>query len=517
MKILVVGAGPSGLCTAKELLEFDHDVTVVEGSQTVGGVFAHSYKGLRLVNNNMLIAFSSYFEGLTPSDLTMWDAEKYVDYLVRYAKEFDVYSRIQFSTKAVKIERDGSEWMVKLDKEGEISQKQYDYVVVCTGVHSTPDQPMLPKQEQFKGKLIHGDEVKNPEEFRDKNIILVGAGEYGSDLSYLIGKNAKSLTVSVRRWPGYVIPRYHDDKTTDLDTSRLHHSLPKDLLFSKFRPLLELKQKIEFNLIKSPKDQAIQKEADRLNMACSDASVFQRITSKTESLVKATLELGVKLKPQIVEVKEHSVLFSDGSEVECDYIICCTGYKSTFPFIDKDLQAKAQNIRGMAHYMLPLNEEGIAFVGFIRPGVGSIPPMAEMQARYLAMQISGIKDKPDIARMKRIVNIQEERDLRTFPYDAERLTGLTSYLDFMSTLAKEIGCSPKLLPMALTSPKLFFKVMCAFLCTAQFRLHGPGADKKEASRIIKSLPTVSGKILAIEWFLYLVAIPSNRFKKLFQS
>ncbi|WDE11997.1 flavin-containing monooxygenase [Thalassomonas haliotis] len=517
MKILVVGAGPSGLCTAKELLEFDHDVTLVEASNSIGGVFAHSYKGLRLVNNNMLIAFSSYFEGLTSSDLSMWDAEKYVEYLERYAEKFDVHSRIRFLTKAVKVDRDGSGWTVKLDKQGEVSQEQYDYVVVCTGVHSTPDQPMLPKQECFKGKLIHGDKVKNPEAFKDKNVVLVGAGEYGSDLSYLIGKHAKSLTVSVRRWPGYVIPRYHDDKTTDLDTSRLHHSLPKDLSFSIFTPLLKMKQNIEFNLIRSPKDQAIQKEADRLNLACRDGNVFQRITSKTESLVKATLELGVKLKPQIIEVRENSVLFSDGSEVECDYIICCTGYKSTFPFIDQNIQAKAQNIRGMAHYMLPLNEAGIAFVGFIRPGVGSIPPMAEMQARYLAQLVSGIKDMPDMARMKRIVNMQEERDLKTFPFDAERLTGLTSYLDFMSQLSKEVGCSPKLFPMLLTSPKLFFKVMCAFMCSAQFRIHGPGANASEASRIMKSLPTVSGKILAIEWFLYLISLPSSKFRRYFQN
>jgi len=514
MKILVIGAGPSGLCTAKELLDYDHDVTVVEASTSVGGVFAHSYQGLRLVNNNMLIAFSSYFEGLSVSDLSMWSAEKYVDYLIKYAKKFDVFSRISFSTRVLQVVKKSSNWAVIIDKDGDVSHQEYDYVVVCTGVHSTPDVHILPKQNQFMGKVIHGDDVKDPNKFKDKNVIIVGTGEYGADLSYLIGKCAKSMTVSVRRWPSYVIPRYHDNKATDLDTSRLHHSLPKDLMDSKLKGLLKLKRKIEFGMIKSPEDRAIQKTADKLNLQCSGAGALQRTTSKTENLARAIIELGVEMKPAIKEVKENSVLFTDGTEIDCDYIITCTGYKSTFPFIERSIQSKAKNIRGMAHYMFPQGEKGIAFVGFIRPGVGSIPPMAEMQARYLALVVSGVKQLPTRDEMKSIVHKQQERDFKTFRFDAERLTGLTSYLDFMSDISVEVGCNPRLFPMIFTSPRLYYKVMSAFLCTAQFRLYGPGANKEEAARIIKSLPTVHPKVLAIEWALFIAIIPIKMYSRI---
>lgn len=509
MKILVVGAGASGLCTAKELLEYDHDVSIVEATTTVGGVFAHSYKGLRLVNNNMLIAFSSYFEGLSSSDLSMWEAERYVEYLVSYAKKFEVYSRIRFSTKVIEIKKDARKWMAEIEENGEVKQEQYDYVVVCTGVHSSPNFPPLPGQSRFKGKVIHGDSVKDPSVFEGQRVVVIGSGEYGADLAYLVGKNAKSITVSVRRWPGYVIPRYHDENPTDLDTSRLHHSLPKDITYSFLKPVLTLKHRIEFNLIRSPEHKAIQQRADSLNLECPGAGVFQRTTSKTESLVKAVLDQGAELKPKIAEVTENGVLFTDGSEVECDYIISCTGYKNGFPFLEERLQAKAKNIRGMAYYMFPVEEDNIAFIGFTRPGIGSIPPMAEMQARYLALLLSGIKSKPDTHQMMKIVKRQQEKDFRTFPFDAERVTGLTSYLDFLSTLSKEIGCQPRLFNLLFTSPRLFFKVMNAFICSAQFRLYGPGANRQEASRIIESLPTVDSKILAIEWFLYLLTRPGK--------
>lgn len=44
------------------------------------------------------------------------------------------------------------------------------------------------------------------------------------DISYYIAQHARSLTVSIRRWPGVLIPRTLDGLPTDYDTSRLHHS-----------------------------------------------------------------------------------------------------------------------------------------------------------------------------------------------------------------------------------------------------------------------------------------------------
>ena len=39
-------------------------------------------------------------------------------------------------------------------------------------------------------------------------------------------------------------------------------------------------------------------------------------------------------KPNIAELTERTVRFADGSEVEADVVVYCTGYKVTFPFLD---------------------------------------------------------------------------------------------------------------------------------------------------------------------------------------
>lgn len=42
LKIAVIGAGPSGLCSAKNALDYGHDVTVYEQNSEVGGLWVYT-------------------------------------------------------------------------------------------------------------------------------------------------------------------------------------------------------------------------------------------------------------------------------------------------------------------------------------------------------------------------------------------------------------------------------------------------------------------------------------------
>lgn len=42
MKIAVIGAGPSGLCAAKNAIQSGHDVTVFEQTATIGGQWVYT-------------------------------------------------------------------------------------------------------------------------------------------------------------------------------------------------------------------------------------------------------------------------------------------------------------------------------------------------------------------------------------------------------------------------------------------------------------------------------------------
>ena len=60
-------------------------------------------------------------------------------------------------------------------------------------------------------------------------------------------------------------------------------------------------------------------------------------------------------------------------------------------------------------HMLPKDHRGdLAFVGFARPAFGAIPPISELQCRYLAQLWSGQAALPSEERMEELAKFDEE-------------------------------------------------------------------------------------------------------------
>ncbi|KAF4949721.1 hypothetical protein FSARC_13414 [Fusarium sarcochroum] len=77
--------------------------------------------------------------------------------------------------------------------------------------------------------------------------------------------------------------------------------------------------------------------------------------------------------------------------IKPDIIILCTGYKQEFPFLQSSREkatraypmASQANVRGIWR----CDEPTIGFIGFLRPSLGAIPPLAEMQAQLWILNI----------------------------------------------------------------------------------------------------------------------------------
>ena len=96
-RIAVVGAGPSGLVTVKELAEEGHEPTCFERAAGLGGVFRFGEKdgvvweSCRLTSSPLLTSFSDF---PAPADRVMHlRVGEYVDYLDRYCDAFDLSVR----------------------------------------------------------------------------------------------------------------------------------------------------------------------------------------------------------------------------------------------------------------------------------------------------------------------------------------------------------------------------------------------------------------------------------------
>jgi len=159
----VIGAGPAGLVTTKELLAEGHSVVCYEASDGVGETFAnHFWPGGSLVSSPYTTAFSD-FEPPRREDgqphLEHHTAEEYVDYLEAYAERYRVTKCLSLSTRVEHVfqEEDKKMWIrVVCCKTGKRTvQGPYDHVAVCSGSFNEKNIPSVRGIDSFPGKVLH--------------------------------------------------------------------------------------------------------------------------------------------------------------------------------------------------------------------------------------------------------------------------------------------------------------------------------------------------------------------------
>lgn len=79
--------------------------------------------------------------------------------------------------------------------------------------------------------------------------------------------------------------------------------------------------------------------------------------------------------------------------VRPDVIIYATGYRPTFPFLNRPDNAGHRryptNFEADVRQVWSSDDPSLGFIGFVRPGFGAIPPIAEMQSMLFATNLAG--------------------------------------------------------------------------------------------------------------------------------
>lgn len=188
--IAVIGAGASGLTSAKNAIAEGYDVTIYEQGEELGGVWVYSdevgkgkyglnvhsvmYKGLRTHTPKQLIEFPDHHHLNETS--TFPSHSDILKYLHSYADQFDLNDHIKFSHSVIRVlpvANDKWEVIVKDLTNDKFITKIYDAVFVCNGHHSAPRIPEYEGASEFQGKVIHQSDYRNGEMFRGMFLTFV--------------------------------------------------------------------------------------------------------------------------------------------------------------------------------------------------------------------------------------------------------------------------------------------------------------------------------------------------------
>lgn len=507
--VCVIGSGSSGLVVMKELVALGHTVECFELLPALGGVYLKSYQSTILTTSSLLTAWSDYSDGKEDCP-KFWTAEEYLDYLTNFAKKHDLLKYVNFSHKVTEVKKcpKSCKWQVTVvggqacqdiercrAVQGTPNPKPrtiaFDAVAVCTGTNTYSSLPSFPGQERFKGTIIHSDKYRNPDAFHNKRVLIIGAGESGSDITNEISMVASKCAIAIRGKHGHLIPRIQGNgRVTDLNTNRCRYSNP--YIFGDWVGYVNQMAKRAVASTGPDNDlKKVLRKIGELNMK-QGTSAFSKFGCKNEGFVAAMVLRGAELHRDNFELFENKAVFKDGTEFECDAIVACTGYRNCFPFFDEhhpEITYAGQNPRTNFKQVFCVEHPGeIAFFGFARPAFGSIPPCTEMQARYFALVVNGELQLPSKEEMVRVAKDDQSEWERRFGNDVHRVKGLVDFQLYCDSIAQQIGVMPPLKELFFKKPSMWLKIMFGPFTMHQYRLVGPYADPKRAEEVYSRQP-----------------------------
>ncbi|MFE4499672.1 flavin-containing monooxygenase [Rhodococcus sp. NPDC056743] len=529
MKVCVVGAGPCGLTTVKQLLDEGHEVVCFDKNADVGGIWLRhegdgdkmkAYDNLHLTISIKLMAYSDHpFKG----ERVFYTRRQYFEYLEEYANLYHLRNHIRFGSEVTNVERKSDTWTVSVRRDGVEVVEEFDAVAICSGPFKTPNRNIA-ELENFSGEIVHSSEYRNNERFRGKRVLIVGMAESGADIVREIGDVADACTLSIRSY-NYLLPRvFNSTRTTDHGTVRSHHhemlrratdypfpldtvwgrsSLAKALFLAvsvvlgvvttalgalrvyrdKFIPGMRAAApalnpmgeavyppKLDIGTVHNDENWNLIKTWNRRSHP--DGSWTQRtIFCKNVSFIPSIVDGRVVLNDAGIETSEgNKVVFKDSKVGEFDTIVLCTGFSNEELSVG-DLQVKEGNVRNLyKHFLHPEHQGTAAFIGFVRPFSGGIPICAEMQARYFARVLSGKLKLP--RNLDEVIGREKEWEEHWTALSPRHTEAIPSQVLYLDALAREIGCMVPMRKMIL-NPKLFIQLWFGSFNQACYRIVGP--------------------------------------------
>ena len=133
-------------------------------------------------------------------------------------KKADVRKWIRFNSaiRWVEYNEDAGNFTVTVHDHSKDStyKEDFDHVICASGHFSTPNVPFYPGFDTFNGRVLHAHDFRDAREFKDKDILILGASYSAEDIGSQCWKyGCKSITSSYRSAPmGFKWPDNWEEK-----------------------------------------------------------------------------------------------------------------------------------------------------------------------------------------------------------------------------------------------------------------------------------------------------------------
>ena len=199
-RVLIIGAGISGICTAIKLVAAGVDFVILEKNEDIGGTWLENiYPGCGVDTPSHFYSFS-----FAPNP--NWSAyfakrDEVFAYLRDLADRYGVRRHIRFGAEVVEAsyQTDQALWRVRVrTPEGLIEELDSTVLVSAVGMVNRPSIPQLPGQDEFAGPLMHTAQWQPGTDLRGKRVAIIGTGASAMQVVPAIADEAERVLVFQR-------------------------------------------------------------------------------------------------------------------------------------------------------------------------------------------------------------------------------------------------------------------------------------------------------------------------------
>jgi len=318
---VIIGAGQAGLAAGYYLREHQADYLILAADEHIGDPWRNRWDSLRLFTPTFYNNLPGLkFPGKHPEYLPFKD--EIADYLATYVDAFAL--PVQLDTLVTAVESDNSTFVLHTSR-GVLTSEN---VIIATGAFSHAHQPEFHDTLPQEVYQCHSSDYENPEQLQPGDVLVVGAGNSGTQISTEIAaSDGDSRTV----W------------LSGRDTGRIpRRLLGRDI----YRWLLPT-----------------------LGRISTDSWVGRRLRNKSRStgdpvfapVHQAMLDAGVQRVGRTTDVASGQPVIEDRGPIDVGNVIWCTGFQPDFSWIHLDIFD--QNGYPSHHHGVVEEVPGLYFLG----------------------------------------------------------------------------------------------------------------------------------------------------------
>lgn len=380
-QVCVIGAGVSGLAAAKAFAARGHNVTIIEKSADLGGVWepARSYPQVQTQSPKDLYR---YTDKAMPDSYPEWPKGPQVHaYLADYARSHGLDHMMRFNTAVAAMERrtDGKPgWTLDLKTPDGTSRENFDFVAICTGQFNEPQTLSLPGEAAFAlqgGRILHSSAYNDAGLARGRKVVVLGGSKSATDIAVNAVESGASEVTIVYREPVWRIPYFIGGLVNFKrilyiraqesmfagwgigPLTRLVYAIAKPFVWANWRGLESL-LKAQLKLAKCdmvPKERI--EDGVNCSVPIATPNFYPMVAEGRIKAIRGTFE----------RYDGNTIVMSNGARVAADIAVLAIGYKLGVPFLPESHRARLVDPDGQYRlYRLIANPDlpDLGFVGF---------------------------------------------------------------------------------------------------------------------------------------------------------